>query len=97
MPSVEAAWVKSSMKSRSLVASMLFAVGPSKSRALGGDGAVERESRTGDCSGAKRAEVHAGRASARRRDVALDHADVGEQPVRNEDGLGTLQVGVGRA
>ena len=58
------------------------------------DGAVEREGGAGDGSGAEGAEVHAGAGVGEAAEVALKHADVREQPVRDEDGLGALQVGV---
>ena len=74
---------------------MLLGVGPSKLRAQGSDGAVEGEGSAGDGSGAERAEVHALAGVGEAADVALDHADVGEQPVGDEDGLGALEVGVG--
>ncbi len=61
----------------------------------GGDGAVEGEGCACDGSGAERAEVHALAGVGEAGGVALDHADVGEEPVGYEDGLGALEVGVG--
>ena len=40
------------------------------------------------------AEVHAGAGVGEAREVALEHGDVGEQPVGDEDWLGALEVGV---
>src|ERR1700748_2369747 len=82
-PRVEAACAKSSMKSRSEVASRLLAVGAVKSEGCAGDG-----------SGAEGAEVHARAGVGEARIVALEHGDVSEQPVRDEDGFGALEVGV---
>ena len=59
-------------------------------------GAVEGEGCSGDGSGAEGAEVHALARVDKAAGVALDHADVGEQPVGYEDGLGALEVGVAR-
>ncbi len=61
---------------------------------LGRDGAVERERCSCDRSRAQRTKVHALASIGEAGDVALDHADVGEEPVRHEDRLGALQVGV---
>ena len=74
---------------------MLLGVGASKPRASGGDGAVEGEGCAGDCAGAEGAEVHALAGVGEAGGVALDHADVGEEPVGYEDGFGALEVGVG--
>ncbi len=60
-----------------------------------GDGAVEREGCAGDGAGAERAEVHARAGVGEAGEIALDHADVGEEPVGDQDRLGALQVGVG--
>ena len=61
---------------------------------VGGDGAVERERGAGDGSAAERAEVHARAGVGEAGEVALQHGDVGEEPVRDEDGLGALEVRV---
>ena len=50
---------------------------------VGGDGAVEGEGCAGDCAGAEGTEVHAGAGVGEAGEVALDHADVGEEPVGN--------------
>ena len=47
----------------------------------GGDGAVEGEGCACYCSGAEGAEVHALAGVGEAAGVALDHADVGEEPV----------------
>jgi hypothetical protein len=68
--------------------------GGGEAEGFGGDGAVECEGCAGDGSAAERAEVHAGAGVGEAREIALDHADVGEQPVGDEDGFGALEVGV---
>ncbi len=68
--------------------------GRGEAELAGGDGAVESEGCAGDCAGAERAEVEAGGAVLKARDVAEGHLDVGEKPVGDEDGLGALEVGV---
>ena len=65
-----------------------------KVEGAGGDGAVEGEGCTGDGSRTERAEVHASARVGEAAGVALDHVDVGEEPVGYEDGLGALEVGV---
>ena len=60
----------------------------------GGDGAVEGEGCAGYGSAAEGAEVHAGAGVGEAGEVALDHADVGEEPVGDEDRFGALEVGV---
>ena len=61
MPNVRAC-TYSSAKSRSLVASMLFAVGAVKLSSSHGDGAIERERCASHCTGAQRAIVQTLRA-----------------------------------
>ncbi len=61
----------------------------------GGDGTVEGEGCACDCAGAEGAEVHALAGVGEAAGVALDHADVGEEPVGYEDRLGALEVSVG--
>ena len=68
--------------------------GGGEAEGVGGDGAVEREGGAGDGSAAERAEVHAGAGVGEAGEVALEHGDVGEEPVRDEDGFGALEVGV---
>ena len=59
-----------------------------------GDGAVEREGRAGDGSGAERAEIHAGACVGEAAEVALEHGNIGKQPVGDQDRLGALEMGV---
>ena len=68
--------------------------GRGEAEGLRGDGAVEGEGGAGDGSAAERAEIHASARGLEAVDVALEHADVGEEPVGDEDGFGALEVGV---
>ena len=55
---------------------------------------VKREGGAGDGSGAERAEVHAGAGVGEAGEVAVEHGDVGQQPMGDQDGLRALEVGV---
>ncbi len=61
----------------------------------GGDSAIEREGGAGDGSGAEGAKAEAVGAILETRRVAEQHFDVREEPVGDEDWLGSLEVGVG--
>ena len=93
----ESAATNSRAKSRSLVASMLLAVGASKPSSS----AMARRS-SGNVAPAIAPEpsgrnVQPLAAVGQAVGVAQKHLDVGQQPVRDQDGFGALQVGVGRA
>ena len=57
--------------------------------------AVQRKRGAGHRAGAQRAVVQPRCAIAQPVDVAEEHLAVGQQPVRHQNGLGALQVGVG--
>ena len=95
-----AAAQNSTAKSRSLTASMEFcvscdfAVGIHEAEQLGDEHAVERQGGAGNRAAAERADVHARVAIPEPLAIAFEHLDVGEQVMREIDGLGALQVRV---
>jgi len=58
--------------------------------------AVENDGGPGDGAGAERHDIHALAGVADAFEVALEHLDVGEQMVGEEDGLGALKMGIAR-
>ncbi len=75
---------------------MLLAAGAREAKLASSDGAVEREGGSGDGSRSERAEIEAGAAIFEAGDVAEDHLDVSKEPMREEHGLGALEMRIGR-
>ena len=71
-----------------------MAVGIYEAEQPGDEHAVERQRGTGNRTAAERADVHARVAVPKALAIAFEHLDVGEQMVREIDGLRALQVRV---
>ena len=67
-----------------------------KTQGLSGEFAIDREVGAGQSGGAQGAAAHAGVKIVKAREVAFEHPEIGHHPMRKEDGLAGLHMGIAR-